>query len=129
MKRPYGASGHDVQLEAVRKAGDRGITCQEYPCISVYVPIDLYPSHVQQYHDHCCAQCGKNLVTENLLHIHLDEVHNPFNAGNSVQYRCFEERCGELFSSHKDRVCHLMKVHEYPDTFDFDVVRNGQPFS
>lgn len=104
-----------------------GITCWEHPCSNVYVPIELYTSHVQQYHDHCCAQCGKNLATDRLLNLHLEEMHNPFNA-DRARYHCFEELCKEDFETQRERIKHLIEAHNYPESFDFDIVRNGSQF-
>ncbi|QLL31370.1 hypothetical protein HG536_0B02330 [Torulaspora globosa] len=129
MKRSIGASGYDGRLDFTRKTADVGVTCQEHPCVNVYVPIELYQCHVQQYHDNRCVQCGKNLVTENFLRLHLEEMHNPFNSGDGIRYRCFEEQCDEAFYSHQERVSHAVKSHQYPESFDFDIVQNGQLFS
>lgn len=103
-----------------------GIICQVAPCHDIYVPIELYASHMTQYHDHRCEECGRNLVTECLLQLHLEELHNPFTSKSNLLYGCFEQHCVEKFKCHQDRIAHLKNVHGYPDGFHFDVVRNGK---
>ncbi|QLQ78884.1 hypothetical protein HG537_0B02320 [Torulaspora globosa] len=128
MKRSFEAS-HDDRPESSFKTAELGVTCREPPCMNVYLPIELYQCHIEQYHDNRCVECGKNLVTESFLRLHLEEMHNPFNSGNGVRYSCFEDQCDEKFCSHQERISHAVKCHQYPENFHFDIVQNGQPFN
>lgn len=126
LKRFIRNSKHTGEQLEINARGSNGIVCQEFPCNAVYVPIELYAIHMRQYHDHCCEECQKNLVNEHLLQLHLHELHNPFVT--HMNYRCFEEQCDEQFNSHSERTAHLKSVHRYPETFNFDIVKDGACF-
>lgn len=108
------------------RSDDRVIVCQEPPCILNKVPVELFSEHAMQYHEHRCEACLGNLVTERLLELHLQEYHNPFISNKKLQ--CFEPNCSQLFSTHGQRVYHLRDDHNYPETFDFNILQNGYRF-
>ena len=89
-------------------------------------PIELYTEHVQQYHEHRCEACWGNFVTEKLLEIHQEECHNPFRQKSSL--RCFESNCVQEFNTQDQRIDHLLKEHNYPNTFDFYIIARGYTF-
>lgn len=122
MKRSLQESQGDRTCVTLSGKGD-GIICNELPCNGTYVPIELYPSHVDQFHDHICISCQKNFGSGYMLELHLEECHNDFRSTTMVQ--CFEATCNTKFSSHKDRILHLKDVHYYPDCYHFDVIYNG----
>lgn len=38
---------------------------------------DEYESHYRSYHTHRCLDCRKNFPSEHLLHVHIEECHDP----------------------------------------------------
>lgn len=119
--------GHEsVQDEDYYVSNGYNVICQEPPCTLSHVPIELYNEHVQQYHEHQCQACSGNFVTEKLLEIHQEEFHNPFN--RNCLLRCFEPECIQEFNTQEQRIDHLRSEHNYPETFDFDIIARGYTF-
>lgn len=127
-KRSFGSLHHETLYENNKIDLQQYIICQQPPCANESMPIELYPSHVEQYHDYRCESCQKNLVNEMLLELHLEECHNPFHLGTEMQLRCFESQCSEKFASHSERTEHLQIVHQYPSNFDFGIIQSGASF-
>lgn len=127
-KRSFGSLHHENLYENDKINPQQYITCQQPPCANESIPIELYPSHVEQYHDHRCESCQKNLVNENFLQLHLEEYHNPFQLGEGIQLRCLESQCPKKFASHSDRIEHLQIVHRYPSNFNFSIIQSGHSF-
>lgn len=100
--------------------GSNMILCDESPCYNIWIPIDLYSSHVEQLHQHVCLQCHKNLVKEYWLELHTEEMHNPFNL--KPVFNCLEENCSLKFETQEQRISHLKLVHYYPSTFNFSIL-------
>lgn len=113
----------NIEAEDSQTPSGNTIICEEPPCTSSKIPIEIYLEHVQQYHEHRCEACGGNFVTERLLELHQDELHNPFDL--RLPLKCFEANCTQEFKTQDQRIHHLHVQHSYPDSFDFNVVSKG----
>lgn len=101
-----------------------GIICNESPCDNNFILLEFYSSHVENYHNNRCDKCKQNFISNHILNLHLDECHNPFLT-ESDHLKCFEIQCNETFENHNERIDHLIKIHDYPSFFDFDMIFSG----
>lgn len=119
-------TAEDSEIDRDKVSSHHAVLCQEAPCVLKEIPLELYHEHAMQYHEHRCEACLRNFVTERLLELHLEEFHNPF-ASKSV-LKCFEPGCNKQFCTHSQRVRHLRDDHNYPETFNFDIIQEGYIF-
>ena len=123
MKRSYELeSGSGDQSPSPEGDFGNAITCNEQLCKDEVVPLHLYPTHVEAYHNNTCEECKGNFASDYMLEIHIDECHNPFHG---PRFHCFESECGDMFSSHGGRVKHLKERHYYPDQYDYEIIYKG----
>ena len=101
-----------------------GIVCNEPPCKNNFILLEFYSSHVENYHNNRCDKCKQNFVSNHILYLHINECHNPF-FNEFEKLKCFEIHCNETFENHSERINHLIKVHDYPPFFDFDMIFSG----
>lgn len=101
-----------------------GIICNESPCENNFILLEFYPSHVENYHNNRCSKCKQNFISNHILNLHIDECHNPF-LNEFDNLKCFEVHCNETFENHNERIKHLIKKHDYPSFFDFDMIFSG----
>ncbi|AAS51596.1 ADL324Wp [Eremothecium gossypii ATCC 10895] len=99
------------------------IVCNDPPCSGARISMHIYPSHVAEHHDNVCAACNKNMITERMLQLHLQELHDPFNSNKALE--CYEADCMQQFQTHSKRREHLITVHEYPMNARLDIVYTG----
>lgn len=112
----------DVCLIASQQTGDM-ILCEEAPCEHQWIAIELYPTHVEQLHQHICSHCKVNLTKEYWLELHFEEVHDPFLRDKI--FCCLERDCSLTFNSTEERTEHLKNCHYYPSFFKFSIIETG----
>ncbi|SCU84438.1 LADA_0D01684g1_1 [Lachancea dasiensis] len=110
--------------QTTAKPRKNGVVCNEPPCANDYVSLELYSSHVSQFHDNVCCACGKNFVYQRILDLHLEECHDPFRDSDS-QLKCWHAKCRDQFPTHALRIEHLQRTHHYPSSYDFDIIYKG----
>jgi hypothetical protein len=85
-----------------------------------------YEEHYHQQHENVCSQCNRILPTKHILHLHLLEVHDSYFkvlAEREHSYECFVDDCTRKSQTPKSRIRHLIQIHKYPGSFEFDVVK------
>ena len=84
-----------------------------------------YEQHYHLQHENVCSQCKRILPTNHILHLHLLEVHDSYFkvlAEKEHSYECFVDDCFRKSQTPKSRIRHLIQIHKYPRSFEFDVV-------
>ncbi|RYP62370.1 hypothetical protein DL769_007327 [Monosporascus sp. CRB-8-3] len=98
-----------------------------------------YEVHYSKAHVNRCVECGKNLPSEHLLDVHIEECHDAFAAvrrekGERTetyatnpfgQYSCFVEGCDRKCRTPQKRRQHLIDKHIYPKNYFFAVTKEG----
>ncbi|RYP25795.1 hypothetical protein DL768_011827 [Monosporascus sp. mg162] len=88
-----------------------------------------YEVHYSKAHVNRCVECGKNLPSEHLLGVHIEECHDAFAAVRREKgehtYSCFVEGCDRKCRTPQKRRQHLIDKHLYPKNYFFAVTREG----
>ncbi|KAI1761458.1 hypothetical protein GGR53DRAFT_505570 [Hypoxylon sp. FL1150] len=88
-----------------------------------------YEAHHNRTHTNRCVECGKNLPSEHLLGIHIEECHDAFAAVRREKgehtYSCFVEGCDRKCRTPQKRRSHLIDKHMYPKNYFFAVTKEG----
>ncbi|KAI1378192.1 hypothetical protein F4677DRAFT_385804 [Hypoxylon crocopeplum] len=88
-----------------------------------------YESHHNRTHTNRCVECGKNLPSEHLLNVHIEECHDVFAAVKREKgehtYSCFVEGCDRKCRTPQKRRSHLIDKHMYPKNYFFAVTKEG----
>ncbi|KAI5867953.1 hypothetical protein GGS23DRAFT_591762 [Durotheca rogersii] len=88
-----------------------------------------YESHHNRTHTNRCVECGKNLPSEYLLNVHIEECHDVFVAVKREKgehtYSCFVEGCDRKCRTPQKRRSHLIDKHMYPKNYFFAVSKEG----
>ncbi|ORY20051.1 hypothetical protein LY90DRAFT_434665, partial [Neocallimastix californiae] len=75
-----------------------------------------YEAHYSLTHRYYCSICNVTLMTEKLLNIHLQEVHDSFFEVLSQRrnmYQCLITDCEEKFKNAEERKQHLIEKHNF----------------
>ncbi|TLS23199.1 uncharacterized protein PpBr36_05887 [Pyricularia pennisetigena] len=103
--------------------------CTLHPQPVVFRDYDDYHAHYNKQHVNRCHECRKNLPSDHLLSVHIEECHDAFLAARREKgehtYSCFVEGCDRKCRDPSKRRRHLIDKHMYPPNFFFDVVRYG----
>ncbi|PHH72457.1 hypothetical protein CDD80_4520 [Ophiocordyceps camponoti-rufipedis] len=90
---------------------------------------DDYEAHYHASHTHRCLDCHKNLPSDHLLSIHIEEFHDPLvsiqREKGERTYSCFVEGCDKKCRTHQRRRMHLIDKHMYPKNYFFAVTKEG----
>ncbi|ORX81001.1 hypothetical protein BCR32DRAFT_15229 [Anaeromyces robustus] len=94
------------------------IKCNLLPsCLSLkFLTIEDYEAHYSLTHKYYCSICNVTLMTERLLNIHLQEVHDSFFeilSSRKNMYQCLIQDCEEKFKDSKERKQHLIEKHNF----------------
>ncbi|PFH56929.1 hypothetical protein XA68_15755 [Ophiocordyceps unilateralis] len=88
-----------------------------------------YEAHYHTFHTHRCLECHKNLPSDHLLSIHIEECHDPLiciqRERGEHTYSCFVEGCDRKCRTHQKRRMHLIDKHMYPKNYYFAVTKEG----
>ncbi|KAF9345704.1 hypothetical protein BGX26_002821 [Mortierella sp. AD094] len=88
-----------------------------------------YEHHYETNHRHICQNCKKAFPGEKWLELHLHEIHDIMvkikQERGEKTYRCFVEGCDRLCSAPDKRRRHLIDKHQYPKSFNFNIVVTG----
>ncbi|KAL5614776.1 hypothetical protein BROUX41_004865 [Berkeleyomyces rouxiae] len=88
-----------------------------------------YEAHYARDHSYRCHECHRNLPSEHLLSVHIEECHDSFVAlkreRGEKTFSCFVESCERKCSTPQKRRMHLIDKHLYPKNFFFAVTRDG----
>ncbi|ELQ37996.1 C2H2 type zinc finger domain-containing protein [Pyricularia oryzae] len=103
--------------------------CTLHPQPVVFRDYDDYHAHYNKQHVNRCHECRKNLPSDHLLSVHIEECHDAFLTARRDKgqhtYSCFVEGCDRKCRDPSKRRRHLIDKHMYPPNFFFDVVRYG----
>ncbi|RDA95739.1 hypothetical protein CP533_5058 [Ophiocordyceps camponoti-saundersi (nom. inval.)] len=88
-----------------------------------------YEAHYHTFHTHRCLECRKNLPSDHLLTIHIEECHDPLisvkrDRGERT-FSCFVEGCEKKCLTHQKRRMHLVDKHMYPKNYFFAITKQG----
>eukprot|EP00833_Pecoramyces_ruminatium_P009032 jgi/Orpsp1_1/1183064/evm.model.c7180000083695.2 len=94
------------------------IKCNLLPsCLNLkFYTTEDYEAHYSLTHRYYCSICNVTLMTERLLNIHLQEVHDSFFEVLSQRknmYQCLIADCEEKFKDAEERKIHLMEKHNF----------------
>lgn len=108
-----------------------------------------YEAHYIKFHTHRCLECQKNMPSEHLLSVHIEECHDPLvvvrrdkgehtvcltppnilfegtDQLTRMQYSCFVEGCERKCLTHHKRRMHMIDKHMYPKNYFFAVTKEG----
>ncbi|KAF9169477.1 hypothetical protein BGX21_001326 [Mortierella sp. AD011] len=88
-----------------------------------------YEHHYETNHRHICLNCKKSFPGEKWLELHLHEIHDTLvkikRERGEKTYRCFVDGCDRLCSAPDKRRRHLIDKHQYPKSFNFNIVVTG----
>ncbi|KAI0168377.1 hypothetical protein BJ166DRAFT_590822 [Pestalotiopsis sp. NC0098] len=88
-----------------------------------------YEAHYIKAHTNRCSECRKNLPSDHLLNVHIEECHDSFAAvlreKGEHTYSCFVETCDRKCRTPQKRRMHLIDKHMYPKNFFFAVTKEG----
>ncbi|PKS09969.1 hypothetical protein jhhlp_004592 [Lomentospora prolificans] len=79
-----------------------------------------YEAHYNKAHKNRCLECDKNMPSEHLLNVHIEECHDAF-----VAYSCFVEGCKRKCRTPQKRRLHLIDKHMYPKNYFFALTKEG----
>ncbi|KAG5419722.1 ZNF511 [Candida metapsilosis] len=103
-------------------------------CSTIAYGHDGFQNHFLTFHEYQCLTCNKIFPSRYILDLHIDEYHNPFlklQTGSSERdhgsmlIRCLCESCDIQFTSSQLRIDHLINVHQYPETYPFNITSDG----
>jgi len=94
------------------------IRCNLLPsCLNLkFSTIEDYEAHYSLTHRYYCSICNVTLMTEKLLNIHLQELHDSFFEVLSQRknmYQCLMQNCEEKFKDAEERKQHLIEKHNF----------------
>ncbi|ORX48455.1 hypothetical protein BCR36DRAFT_329547 [Piromyces finnis] len=94
------------------------IRCNLLPsCLGLkFSSIEDYEAHYSLTHKYYCSICNVTLMTEKLLNIHLQELHDTFFEVLSQRknmYQCLMQDCEEKFKNAEERKQHLIEKHNF----------------
>jgi len=94
------------------------IKCNLLPtCLNLkFNSIEDYEIHYSLTHKYYCSICNVTLMTEKLLNIHLQELHDSFFEVLSQRknmYQCLMQDCEEKFKNAEERKQHLIEKHNF----------------
>ncbi|KAI9208627.1 uncharacterized protein BJ171DRAFT_211214 [Polychytrium aggregatum] len=119
----------NYHAERAKVSGKRfQLVCRLTPTccqLGPFASMSEYDFHHDIAHNHRCSICRRYLHTEQLLHLHLLEVHDSFFAvlaDRAPSYECYVEGCPVKSLSPQSRQHHLIEQHRFPADFHFDVV-------
>ncbi|KAJ5689155.1 hypothetical protein N7462_003547 [Penicillium macrosclerotiorum] len=88
-----------------------------------------YEVHYNQVHTNQCMQCLKNLPSQTLLDLHIEENHDALTEARRARgektYGCFIEDCAKKCSTPSKRRMHLIDKHGFPRDYNFYIVNDG----
>lgn len=101
-------------------------SCQAPGCQATFSQLLDCESHYNSVHRHSCTVCHRNLPSNFLLDLHLQENHDSFFAVLSekkASFQCFLPTCHHLSWTSAERRDHAIKLHKFPADFRFDDAR------
>ncbi|KAH6644558.1 hypothetical protein C7974DRAFT_430321 [Boeremia exigua] len=94
-----------------------------------FASFEEYDVHYQKTHMNRCSECQKNFPDEHILHLHIAENHDPFNAARRERgeqtYACLVSTCERLCSTAPKRRMHCIDKHQFPKNYDFFIINDG----
>ncbi|KAL1895290.1 hypothetical protein Cpir12675_003307 [Ceratocystis pirilliformis] len=84
-----------------------------------------YEAHYARDHSYRCYECHRNLPSEHLLDVHIEECHDAFTAVKRERGEKTVKSCERKCSTPQKRRMHLIDKHLYPKNFFFAVTRDG----
>ena len=100
------------------------IQCGIDGCRYVSSSTEEYERHYAHSHVNSCSVCKANFRTCRLLGLHVQETHDSFfraMAKRENMYECLVEGCGKKFKGELQRHWHLVNLHKYPRSLQFNV--------
>lgn len=97
--------------------------CSVYLCNQSFSSITKLENHIYYCHRYQCSQCHKSFPSDHLLSIHLSERHDNYfriMAKKLPSFVCYVEDCKSVFKNLNDRKVHMINVHQFPESFEFD---------
>ncbi|KAG7389306.1 hypothetical protein PHYPSEUDO_010641 [Phytophthora pseudosyringae] len=112
------------QLEEVVGDAEREapITCRLANCNVSFQSVVAYEEHYEMVHRNICRECSRSFLGLRLLDIHISETHDAFFkilSKKKPMFVCLVDGCPETFQHDDKRSRHLIRVHQYPETFAF----------
>lgn len=117
------ADGDEAVAEAVAV---EKFCCGIGSCRAAFTSASAHEAHYNSSHRHSCATCGGVFASDRLLGLHVVETHDSHFrvlAKTTPSYECLVEECGQMFHKPRSRRRHLVREHNYPDSFRFHVAR------
>ncbi|KAG6586686.1 Zinc finger protein [Phytophthora cinnamomi] len=103
----YHEAESSVQLEDAATEQSAAITCRLATCNVSFQSVAAYEEHYDMVHRNICRECSRSFLSLRLLDIHISETHDAFF---------------KILS--KKKPMHLIRVHQYPESFSFHQRRN-----
>ncbi|KAJ1664705.1 hypothetical protein IW140_003964 [Coemansia sp. RSA 1813] len=107
------------------------IFCNSPPCLgSAAFPTTLaFEKHYDQVHQNMCSTCSAIFPSSHWLDLHIQELHDAFFSARIAHgdkaFQCFLPSCPETFACSERRKLHMVGEHQFPRSFDWMLVRNG----
>ncbi|EKG12398.1 Zinc finger C2H2-type protein [Macrophomina phaseolina MS6] len=94
-----------------------------------FASYEEYDVHYRKIHVNRCSECNKNFPSEQILDLHLAEIHDPINEVRKARgekiYACFAEGCDKMCSEPNKRRMHMVSKHHFPKDYDFAIIKDG----
>lgn len=108
----------------------KAITCIYPSCANERFTNYLeYEHHIITHHDYECEECHRQFPSNSILNHHIDENHNPILAikqeRGAAIYKCFSDTCHQIFHTQEQRQLHMIKTHNYPPEYPFNIINRG----
>ncbi|OWZ18831.1 hypothetical protein PHMEG_0007017 [Phytophthora megakarya] len=105
------------------------ITCQLAKCNVKFQSVAAYEEHYAMVHRNICRECSRSFLSLRLLDIHISETHDAFFkllSKKKPMYVCLVDGCPDTFKHDDKRTRHLVKVHQYQESFSSQQHRKQQ---
>ncbi|KAJ1800489.1 hypothetical protein LPJ59_001064 [Coemansia sp. RSA 2399] len=108
------------------------IFCDTPPCLldSAAFPTTLaFEKHYDQVHKNMCSTCSAVFPSSHWLDLHIQELHDAFFSASIARgdnvFQCFLPLCPRVFACPDSRKLHMIHGHQFPRSFNWMLVRNG----
>ncbi|KAJ2722188.1 hypothetical protein GGI07_003465 [Coemansia sp. Benny D115] len=118
-------------LEAAHIQPAAVVVCHEHPCLGTasFPNAMAFERHYDQMHRNVCSLCYAVLPSSHWLDLHLQESHDAFFdarlARGDALFACFLPTCACVFVSAEERRVHMVEVHGFARSFNWDLVSRG----
>ncbi|KAJ2757504.1 hypothetical protein H4S06_003149 [Coemansia sp. BCRC 34490] len=109
----------------------RPMVCDTPPCLGLATfPTTLaFEKHYDQVHQNMCSTCSAVFPSPHWLDLHIQETHDAFFTARIARgdkaFQCFLPSCSMAFALSEKRRLHMIDHHQYPCSFNWMLVCNG----